>query len=429
MKKKIMLFFALLSLVTFSDNIDKNKNRINQIDKQVKDNTNKIHNNNNKINNAKKDEAALKKEIQSLDHLISTLQKEYNVIEGEYVALLKEIGKSEKEISLSIKKIEESSRKITEEKTDYSNKIKTWNKVFNVKVFQKTSFSAESAKKTNDLRKILEQDENNIKKIERFKQEEEVHKKNEEILRNKTQQEAKKVEKKKLELEDKRAELRRAKVNKDKTVKNLQYLQSNLTKENKKIERTNSNLIAEKKKLEQQINAIIAAARKREAEERRKAEEARKKAAEVAKKNQGSGENTTAKSEPVKEVVVPKGTGKFIMPINGSIVVGYGQEKTKGITSKGIEIRGSLGQAVKASDSGVVLYSGSLKGLGAVIMIDHGDFITVYGNLSSVRVASGAKVNKGQTIGTLGRDSITKEPNLYFEVRKGVNYVNPVNYL
>ncbi|CAM3101923.1 peptidoglycan DD-metalloendopeptidase family protein [Streptobacillus felis] len=427
MKKKIMLFLALLSFAAFGDNIDKNKNRINQIDKQVKDNTNKINNNNSKINNAKKDEAAIKKEIQGLDALISKLQKEYSIIENEYVTLLKEIGKSEKEISLSIKKIEESSRKITEGKTDYSNKIKTWNKVFNSKVFQKNSFSAESAKKTNDLIKILEQDQSNIQKIEKYKQQEEDHKRQEEFLKNKTQQEAKKVEKKKLELENKRDELRRAKSSKDKAVKNLQYLQSSLKNENKKIEKTNSNLIAEKKKLEQQINAIIAAAKKREAEERRKAEEARKKA-EAAKKNQSSGETNT-KSEPVKEVVVPKGTGKFIMPINGSIVVAYGQEKTKGITSKGIEIRGSLGQAVKASDSGVVLYSGSLKGLGAVIMIDHGDFITVYGNLSSVRVASGAKVTKGQTIGVLGRDSITKEPNLYFEVRKGVNYVNPANYL
>ncbi len=420
MKKKVMLFLSLLSLASFGNNIDKNKNRINQIDKQVKDNTNKINNNNSKINNAKKDETAIRKEIQELDTLISKLQKEYSVIQNEYVSLLKEIGKSEKEIRSSIRKIEESSRKITEGKTDYSNKINTWNKVINAKVFQKQSFSSESAKKTNDLIKILEQGQNNIKKIEKYKKQEEIHKKQEEILKNKTQQEARKVEKKKKELESKREELRRAKINKDNAVKSLQNLQNSLKNENKKIEITNSSLIAEKKRLEQQINAIIAAAKKRE-------EDARKKS-ETAKKNQTSGENI-GKTETIKEVAVPKGTGEFIMPINGIIVVAYGQEKTKGITSKGIEIRGSLGQNVKASDSGVVLYSGSLKGLGAVIMIDHGNFITVYGNLSSVRVASGAKVNKGQIIGILGRDSITKEPNLYFEVRKGVNYVDPINYL
>ncbi|WP_196767936.1 hypothetical protein, partial [Streptobacillus moniliformis] len=98
------------------------------------------------------------------------------------------------------------------------------NKVFNAKAFQKHSFSSESAKKTNDLIKVLEQGQNNIKKIEKYKQQEEIHKKNDEILKNKTQKEAKKDEKKKLELENKREEIRKAKINKDRDVKNLQNL-------------------------------------------------------------------------------------------------------------------------------------------------------------------------------------------------------------
>ena len=219
--------------------------------------------------------------------------------------------------------------------------------------------------------------------------------------------------------------MRVAKDKKDKAVKNLQYIQSSLKNENKKIEKTNNNLIAEKKKLNQQISAIIAAAKKKEEEARKKAEQTK---ANASKNNTNTSSKTTTTTTP-KEVEVVKGTGQFIMPINGTIVVHYGQEKSPGLVSKGIEIRGSLGQSVKASDTGSVLYSGSLKGLGAVIMIDHGTFITVYGNLASVKVASGTKVTKGQVIGTLGRESITKEPNLYFEVRKGVNYVNPASYL
>ena len=220
--------------------------------------------------------------------------------------------------------------------------------------------------------------------------------------------------------------MRVAKDKKDAAVKNLQYIQSSLKNENKKIEKTNNNLIAEKKRLNQQISAIIAAAKKREEEARRRAEQAAK--ANAAKNNTNTSSKTSTTTTP-KEVEVVRGTGQFIMPISGAIVVHYGQEKSPGLVSKGIEIRGSLGQSVKASDTGSVLYSGSLKGLGAVIMIDHGTFITVYGNLASVKVASGTKVTKGQVIGTLGRESITKEPNLYFEVRKGVNYVNPASYL
>ena len=44
-------------------------------------------------------------------------------------------------------------------------------------------------------------------------------------------------------------------------------------------------------------------------------------------------------------------------------------------------------------------------------------------------MSKGSKVSKGQSIGNLGRDSISKEPNLYFETRKGVNIVNPMSYL
>lgn len=72
---------------------------------------------------------------------------------------------------------------------------------------------------------------------------------------------------------------------------------------------------------------------------------------------------------------------------------------------------------------------GALNNLGSVIIIDHGNLVTVYGNLAGVSVSKGTKVSKGQSIGTLGRDSISKEPNLYFETRKGVNVVNPMSYL
>lgn len=412
--KKILLISLLINLISFSNTtVENNKKKINQIEKQVNDNKKKISNNNVKISNAKKSESELKNEIKGLDNLISKLQSEYSVIEKEYVELLKSIGKSEKEIKQSIAKIVESTQQINENKTDYSNKIKLWNKAINAKELKNNTQTTDTVKKQRDLSILLDKKEEDIKKIETYKLNVEAKKKKEEILKTQKEKKAKKVEKKKKELEAKRAELRNAKLKKDRTVKELQRLQSNLNSENKKIEKTNTSLLAEKKKLEQQINNIIAEARRRQQE--------------LAKKQHDSNKDGTSHS--VKEVVVPKGTGEFIMPVNGPIVVAYGSEKSKGLISKGIEIRGTLGQAVKASDDGVILYSGSLKGLGAVIMIDHGKFITVYGNLASVKVANGAKVKKGQTIGTLGKDTISKEPNLYFEVRKGVNYVNPANYL
>lgn len=425
--KKSILILSIFSLLSFSNStsIEKNQKRITQIDSQVKANTNKINTNNTKISTAQKDEVQAKKEVANLNALIDKLQKEFDGIEAQYISLLQSIGKSTKEINESVRKIEDSNQKITEGKTNYKNKIKVWNKVINSNVLTKSLNTAQNSKKQHDLNKILGQEQTKIKNIESYKSQVEVHKKNEEKAKSEKEVKAKAIEKTKKELEAKRTELRVAKDKKDKAVKNLQYIQSSLKNENKKIEKTNNNLIAEKKKLNQQISAIIAAAKKKEEEARKKAEQAK---ANASKNNTNISSKTTTTTTP-KEVEVVKGTGQFIMPINGTIVVHYGQEKSPGLVSKGIEIRGSLGQSVKASDTGSVLYSGSLKGLGAVIMIDHGTFITVYGNLASVKVASGTKVTKGQVIGTLGRESITKEPNLYFEVRKGVNYVNPASYL
>lgn len=425
--KKSILILSIFSLLSFSNStsIEKNQKRITQIDSQVKANTNKINTNNTKISTAQKDEVLAKKEVANLNALIDKLQKEFDGIEAQYISLLQSIGKSTKEINESVRKIEDSNQKITEGKTNYKNKIKVWNKVINSNVLTKSLNTAQNSKKQHDLNKILGQEQTKIKNIESYKSQVEVHKKNEEKAKSEKEVKAKAIEKTKKELEAKRTELRVAKDKKDKAVKNLQYIQSSLKNENKKIEKTNNNLIAEKKKLNQQISAIIAAAKKKEEEARKKAEQAK---ANASKNNTNTSSKTTTTTTP-KEVEVVKGTGQFIMPINGTIVVHYGQEKSPGLVSKGIEIRGSLGQSVKASDTGSVLYSGSLKGLGAVIMIDHGTFITVYGNLASVKVASGTKVTKGQVIGTLGRESITKEPNLYFEVRKGVNYVNPASYL
>ena len=425
--KKSILILSIFSLLSFSNStsIEKNQKRITQIDSQVKANTNKINTNNTKISTAQKDEVQAKKEVANLNALIDKLQKEFDGIEAQYISLLQSIGKSTKEINESVRKIEDSNQKITEGKTNYKNKIKVWNKVINSNVLTKSLNTAQNSKKQHDLNKILGQEQTKIKNIESYKSQVEVHKKNEEKAKSEKEVKAKAIEKTKKELEAKRTELRVAKDKKDKAVKNLQYIQSSLKNENKKIEKTNNNLIAEKKKLNQQISAIIAAAKKKEEEARKKAEQTK---ANASKNNTNTSSKTTTTTTP-KEVEVVKGTGQFIMPINGTIVVHYGQEKSPGLVSKGIEIRGSLGQSVKASDTGSVLYSGSLKGLGAVIMIDHGTFITVYGNLASVKVASGTKVTKGQVIGTLGRESITKEPNLYFEVRKGVNYVNPASYL
>lgn len=424
-RKIIYIFLIISSLIYANTELDQKQNRITQIDKQVKTNEQKINTNKNSINNAQRTEKDIKNEINNITNSIKVIQNEYNELEAKYKELLRKIGKNEEQINQSIKEIEKSNYNIVVSKGNYSEFISLWDKLRKSKKVNDISktevLSSKGQKLAHDIKVILDEKAINIKNYEKNKNNSEVVKKKTEEIKEKNQVEASAVDKAKKDLSNKKYELDKAKKAKDKAVLELQTLQKKLKAENSNIEKTNKNLIAEKKKLEEQIQKIIADALKQKELENKRKEEAIKK--------------DTTKSESDKKASIDalstenKGTGKLIAPLVGNIVVSYGQEKTEGLKSNGIEISGRLGQEIKAADSGKVIYTGSLNGLGSVIIIDHGGIVTVYGNLASVRVSKGTSVTKGQVIGTLGREALSKEPRLYFETRKGVNIVNPLGLL
>ena len=471
MKKKILSLTLFISSVVliFADQIDDNKTKIKQIDSQINKNSQKINQNKCEIKKAKTNENITLSQVKDIDKNIKVLQAEYDAAEKKYIDILKAIGQNDEQIRKSITEINRQSEIITITKSDLYKKIKIWDKIRRSKqivdMFSGSNI-VEQSRRQHDLKILLARETAYIQVVEKEKQGVEGQKSQVENVKAGNQAEAAKVESARSALESKNKELNAAKQAKNVMIAQLRTMQKTLITENKKIEKTNSQLISEKKRLEAQIQAIIARAikereiamQKAEEEKRRRAEEERLKKEQEAAKAQGERDNTdlagkkptgttstpttkpptqpktttstsasTTSKAPVYEA--PKGTGSLIMPMNGSIVVAFGQEKVAGLKSNGIEIRGSLGQSVKAADSGTVIYAGALNNLGSVIIIDHGNLVTVYGNLAGVSVSKGTKVSKGQSIGSLGRDSISKEPNLYFETRKGVNIVNPMSYL
>ncbi len=85
------------------------------------------------------------------------------------------------------------------------------------------------------------------------------------------------------------------------------------------------------------------------------------------------------------------------------------------------------GDAIFASDSGVVIYAGSIGGgYGNLVAIDHGNsWLTLYAHLSSISVRCGQSVSRGQVVGSCGSTGNSTGPHLHFEVRKGSAFVNP----
>ncbi len=126
----------------------------------------------------------------------------------------------------------------------------------------------------------------------------------------------------------------------------------------------------------------------------------------------------------------PIGTGSFVWPTPSRRLSGY--DYNPGANHPGIDIGGSEGHAIYASDSGVVVYSGWHNGgYGLVIVVDHGNgWQTLYAHLSQVNVACGDAVWQGGVIGLMGCTGNCSGPHLHFEmIHAQYGKVNPWNFL
>lgn len=123
-----------------------------------------------------------------------------------------------------------------------------------------------------------------------------------------------------------------------------------------------------------------------------------------------------------------------IYPVRGRISSRFGprihpktQEKKNHL---GIDIVARLGAPVAATADGRVVFSGSRKGYGKVIVLDHGfGFQTIYAHNSLLSVRSGFQVKRGQIIARVGATGHTTGPHLHYEVRKNGEPLDPRPFL
>lgn len=128
------------------------------------------------------------------------------------------------------------------------------------------------------------------------------------------------------------------------------------------------------------------------------------------------------------------GTGIYMWPTSGPITSPFGWRTHPIFGTQrfhtGIDIGADYGDAVVASDGGVVIYADWMGGYGKAVIIDHGGGIsTLYAHNSELLVSEGQKVYKGQQISRVGTTGYSTGPHLHFEVREGGSPVNPLNYL
>ena len=113
-------------------------------------------------------------------------------------------------------------------------------------------------------------------------------------------------------------------------------------------------------------------------------------------------------------------------PVHGKVI----QQFSKSHQRQGIVIEAQLGDSVRASAVGQVVYAGAaLKGYGKMIIVNHAQgYLSAYAHTHEILVSEGQTVNHNDVIARVGRDS-TGRTALHFQTRLNGNPVDPIPLL
>jgi lipoprotein NlpD len=139
---------------------------------------------------------------------------------------------------------------------------------------------------------------------------------------------------------------------------------------------------------------------------------------------------TTPSPAPTPPVPPPRSAGTdvdaidWIWPVKGKVIAPFTE------ASKGIDIAGKKGTAVRAAAAGRVIYADhNLRGYGNLIIIRHNDtWLSAYAHNDKLLVKEQDEVKKGQKIAEMGSTD-TDQVKLHFEVRRQGKPVDPQKLL
>ncbi|MBR1528392.1 MAG: peptidoglycan DD-metalloendopeptidase family protein [Oscillospiraceae bacterium] len=148
-----------------------------------------------------------------------------------------------------------------------------------------------------------------------------------------------------------------------------------------------------------------------------------------------------SETESIAESVMPTSAEPLRKPIEGEIIEDFSngelvKSKTTGIwqTHNGIDIAGTVGDAVCAAGAGLITNIENDALWGVTVTIDHQNGLTSrYCNLNSgLAVSVGDRVETGTVLGAIGTTADIESSlpaHLHFELLQGENYLNPAEYL
>lgn len=190
---------------------------------------------------------------------------------------------------------------------------------------------------------------------------------------------------------------------------------NSLKKEEKEAKNLSANLKRQKTKYQKELAA-----------KRKQADALEREIRNAIKSAKSGGKSGSGKNKPktqvdytlAKQFVANK--GKLPWPAEGALTGRFGKQYHPVFTrlrlpeNNGINIAVSPDTPVKAVFDGTVAQISVLPGYHQCILIQHGDYFTLYSKMKDVKVKAGDKVTTGQAIGTV--DTISGETVLHFEI-------------
>lgn len=127
-------------------------------------------------------------------------------------------------------------------------------------------------------------------------------------------------------------------------------------------------------------------------------------------------------------------------PASGAVIMGYSMDQTVFFQTleqykynPAMIIGGEVGETITASAAGIVTNIEETAQTGTTVTLDMGNgYTAVYGQLTDVPLSTGDYVNAGEMIGTLNEPTkyySVEGPNLYFEILKDGEPVDPMNFM
>ncbi|MBQ4389627.1 MAG: peptidoglycan DD-metalloendopeptidase family protein [Bacteroidales bacterium] len=199
---------------------------------------------------------------------------------------------------------------------------------------------------------------------------------------------------------------------------------SRMVSQLKKDRRTYEKQLKEKNRQKEELNRKIAELIRQQT----------RKQGGAGKKTGGGSSKTTSTAVDTKlsnEFAANK--GRLPWPVEGTIMERFGKHSHpvyKNVQlpqNNGVTLVVKHGAQAKAVFNGTVSQIVVLPGYNQCVLVNHGEYFTLYSKLKSVSVKAGQKITVGQVVGTV--DTIGGEDLFHFELWKGSTPQNPESWL